>query len=326
MPNPAVRRKPAPGPKFALRPDRTGARAARRPEPDVVTRVSCWSHMTFLRAAMPTISRACLPALLLLLFPAAGRPLAAQQDTTTLAVTGVVGDAQSGAPLENALVAIPQLGIRTLTDEAGRFVLFGVPRGEHKWLFRMLGYADWEQEMEVENLERLRVGLLPQPVRLQNITVTADRLAERRKAAGVSVRALAWDEINSVVAATAADVVMRRSPSPATGCPGAIGPIPRPGASANPHPARITPVRERPPLGGASASVGYCIRWRGKVVSPTVYVDDELIPVPLDALHAYAPHEIHTIEYYSFGVGVRVYTVQFVESGKPLLPSGMLFR
>jgi hypothetical protein len=292
---------------------------------------------------MKTIRRACLTALLLAISLPMLRPrtarLLAQQDTSRIAVTGVVGDAQSGLPIEGAVVAIPEIGLRTVSDRNGRFALSGIPPGEHNWLFRMLGYADWEEEMEVENLERLRVGLLPQPIALQNITATVDRLAERRKVVGVSVHALSWNDINSVVAASAADVITRRSPAPATSCATDASDTSQPAqqneqlepqkqqpAPKKQHPARSAPTVLRRPLGGASASVGMCVRWRGMIISPTIHLDEELTPTPLDVLHGYAPHEIHSIEYYNGGRHIRVYTIQFVESGKPLLSAGALFR
>ena len=275
------------------------------------------------------------PALLLgALLPLLWAPaLLAQHDSTGISVSGVVGDASAGAPLEGAVVSIPELRIRTVTDEHGRFLLRGVPRGQHLWRFQMLGYAAWEEEMEAQDQEFLRVGLLPQPILLENITVTADRLEQRRKAAPYSVVVLSPDDIHSAIASSAAELITRRSPVPFRPCPPArtataVSPLVMGNASGG-TPARGG--REAPrsrPLGNplAHVLVGNCVYSRGRVIPPTIYLDEEFTPTSLDMLATYAPDEIYTVEYYSFGTHIRVYTTQFIESGRPLLPSAAVFR
>ena len=229
----------------------------------------------------------------------------------------IIGDAQTGLPLHGALVSIPELEVRTLTDENGRFVLFGIPRGEHHWVFRMLGYADWEQDLELDNLEHIRVGLLVRPIVLENITVTADRLAQRRKAMAVSVRALTWDEINATVATNVAEVITRRSPVPFRTCP-------QNAPQSVGRDVTDSPYSAEGVIGSAAEEM--CVLWRGSLVRPTIYLDNQTFPTPIDVLTTFAPEEIHTIEFYDFGVNVRVYTVAFIQSGKPLLPPAMMSR
>lgn len=268
-------------------------------------------------------------ALALLMLGAPGSVVLAQTDSPFVRVTGIVGDAQTGIAVPNALVAIPDLGIRTLADENGRFQFDRLPLGSITWVFQALGYADWSEEMSVEDGEHLRVGLLPQTVVLETIVATASRLAERRRGVGLSVRVISWEEIQSAVATNVAQVVADRSPDPAVNCPSASVGLPPKPVISNTHPSRVTPRRERTPLGGADAGVGLCLRWRGKVISPQIYLDEQSTPVPVDVLHQFMPHEIHTIEYYQHparGTIIRVYTLEFMRSGKPLLPSSSLFR
>lgn len=252
----------------------------------------------------------------------------AQEDSSTVLVTGVIGDARSGRAVSNAVVAIPDLGVRTLTDENGRFAIYASRGSSAVWIFQALGYADWSEEIVPQADEYLRIGLLPQPVVLETIVAAANRLSERRKTVALSVRALSWDDIQSTVATTLAEVVADRSLHPIVSCPAARAPA-TPPPPANQHPSRTVPRRQRAPLGSADAGVGLCMQWRGKVISPQIYLDEQLTPVPLDALHHYMPHEIHTVEYYQHpgrGPIIRIYTVAFMKSGKPLLPSSALFR
>lgn len=277
-----------------------------------------------------SIRRSRLVALVATLsFCVPGAPIVAQSDSTLSRVSGVVGDAQTGMAIPNALVAIPDLGIRTLADANGHFHIDRVPTGSYTWLFLAPGYAVWSEPMAVDDGEHLRVGLLPQPVVLETIVATANRLVERRKTTGLGVRALSWAEIQSTTATNAAQVVTARSPYPVVNCPGSMaGPPPQPVAS-NQHPSRVTPRRERASTGGADAVVGLCLSWRGKIISPQIYLDEQLTPVPLDVLYQFMPHEIHTIEYYQHpgrGTVIRIYTLDFMRSGKALLPSSSLFR
>ncbi len=54
------------------------------------------------------------------------------QTAATGSISGNVGNAGTGNLLEGARVEIPQLGLTTLTGNAGRFVLTGVPAGTHE--------------------------------------------------------------------------------------------------------------------------------------------------------------------------------------------------
>lgn len=245
--------------------------------------------------------------------------LGAQQDTTRISVRGVVGDASAGTPLQGAVASVPELRIRTLTDDQGRFLLEDVPGGNYVWRFQMLGYADWEEEIEVQNGEFLRVGLLPRPIVLENITVTVDRLERRRKTVAHSVVVVSREEISRAAAGSAYDLVRSRSPVPFRECP----------------PPRIASPLE--PLGNESGRMGArdawadlfsseCVYSRGRTIRPALFIDEEMTPSPLEMLSAYSADEIHTVEYYSYGTHIRVYTRYFVASGRRLLPINFSFR
>ncbi|WP_414660349.1 TonB-dependent receptor [Horticoccus sp. 23ND18S-11] len=54
-------------------------------------------------------------------------------------VTGAVSNTATGNLLEGARVAVPQLGLTTLTDDTGRFVLANVPVGSHELVVSYIG-------------------------------------------------------------------------------------------------------------------------------------------------------------------------------------------
>ncbi|MDE2975256.1 MAG: von Willebrand factor type A domain-containing protein [Gemmatimonadota bacterium] len=74
---------------------------------------------------------------------------AAGAQTATGAIAGTVTAATSGQALEGAEVTAEGAGIAELTDAAGRYVLEGVPAGEHILKVRIVGYAPQERQVTV---------------------------------------------------------------------------------------------------------------------------------------------------------------------------------
>jgi hypothetical protein len=62
---------------------------------------------------------------------------------------GHVADAETGAPIGEAVVEIPSLGIRVLADEAGRVVLGPLPRGRYEVFAGRMGYMRLSGELPV---------------------------------------------------------------------------------------------------------------------------------------------------------------------------------
>ncbi len=62
---------------------------------------------------------------------------------------GYIADSESGAPVSEAVVEIPLLGIRLLADEAGRVDFGRLPRGRHTVTAGRLGYIRVEGELPV---------------------------------------------------------------------------------------------------------------------------------------------------------------------------------
>lgn len=72
-----------------------------------------------------------LAALLSVAAPAALAQSDAASETPPGSISGVVTDAETGLPLVGAGVMIPELGLGTISDREGRFVIEDVPTGTH---------------------------------------------------------------------------------------------------------------------------------------------------------------------------------------------------
>jgi hypothetical protein len=62
---------------------------------------------------------------------------------------GRVGDAETNNPLSDAAVELPELGIRIVTDENGRFALAAIPAGSHVIRVERLGYEELVGTVEI---------------------------------------------------------------------------------------------------------------------------------------------------------------------------------
>ncbi|MGE0160925.1 MAG: TonB-dependent receptor plug domain-containing protein [Gemmatimonadales bacterium] len=100
-------------------------------------------------------------------------------------LSGTVVDDLNGVPLVNAIVSVPQLGLRAATDPRGQFLLEGVPPGPHEVKFEALGYVGVTERLVVADADFLQIRLDPMAAVLDEIMV----MAGRAPAAGVPVRA-----------------------------------------------------------------------------------------------------------------------------------------
>ncbi|MEW5931766.1 MAG: carboxypeptidase regulatory-like domain-containing protein [Gemmatimonadota bacterium] len=222
-----------------------------------------------------------LPALLALALAA---PVAAQDARPRITVRGEVRDVSTGAPLRDAVVALPALGRTVPTDEQGRFVLREIPAGTQRWIVSRMGYASWDQEVDAtEDGAAYTAGLLPRPEVLEGITVVADRFETRRRSAGTSAYAVERTEILS---------------------------------SAAPNALEVIPIRiglQVLPCNTSNTDLG-CAMIRGRLTRVAVYIDEEYAPAGLEQLRSYQPHELYMIESYFGGEVVYAYTTTFVET------------
>lgn len=99
-------------------------------------------------------------------------------------LTGVVRAADTGVPMALSSVALPDLGLGTVSGEDGTYRVKAVPPGRHAIRFSHVGYGEWTDTVEVAmaGSTRLDVELVPKSIALERETViTADRLRTERR-------------------------------------------------------------------------------------------------------------------------------------------------
>ena len=114
------------------------------------------------------------PFLLLLLLTASVRaPLAGQ---ATGRVLGLVLDAENGQPVAGAQASIVGHPLRTITNEAGRFVLTAVPPGPQSIRVEMIGYRGTtldDVQVRAGHPVEVQVRLGAMPVEMEGLVVEA---------------------------------------------------------------------------------------------------------------------------------------------------------
>ncbi len=129
----------------------------------------------------------------LLLLALAG-PLTAQQ-----VVSGIVQDAATRRPLDNAMLAIQGTRVRTTTDEQGQF-RFTVPSGQVSVVITRVGYQPVTATMQAGSTN-VTVAMSAAAVSLDEVIITGTPGAQQARALGNAVDKL---ELAAAVAAAAA--------------------------------------------------------------------------------------------------------------------------
>lgn len=110
-------------------------------------------------------------------FVAALTPLSADAAPSRGRIVGRLVDAESGRPLTDADVRLPDLALGALTRSDGRFTIADVPPGRHHVEFSHLGYATVRDSIEVEadRTSDARVRLAVDPIDMEPVEVTVER-------------------------------------------------------------------------------------------------------------------------------------------------------
>ena len=157
-----------------------------------------------------------LAGALALAFALTSPALAAGAAPSTGILTGTVNNAATGNLLEGARIDVPKLGLTTLTDNTGRFVLAGLPAGAHEVEVSYTGLDPVRAEVSVTAGQRatrdfdLTTGIY----RLQEFKVTGEReggaaaITAERNSDNVK-NVIAMDSFGNLPNLNAGEVAMR---------------------------------------------------------------------------------------------------------------------
>ena len=203
-------------------------------------------------------------------------------DQASFDLFGTVVDASSGDVLVGAWVGYTDSEWGSITDDSGRFRFPDMVAGRLALTIEQLGYETLEWVGAVSQTdEMLRIELTPQPFVLEGLNVVVDRFESRRRAVATSVFAYDAADLQVGAAETAMEFVRNRVNSSFVPCSGSFS--------------------------------GTCIRVRGELREPSVYIDEMPVLGGLDYLDTFAPWELYMIEIYGRGRHIRAYTHQFME-------------
>jgi hypothetical protein len=128
-------------------------------------------------------------------------------------LTGRVTDRGTGAPISAAIVELRDAGgnvvRRALTSDQGVWLLTS-PGAEVTVQIEALGYTTWQSSLlpvDPTSRRRVDIGLVPQPVRLDGISVSSDRTCAIHSAAADIM--LAWEEARRALRVSATALEQR---------------------------------------------------------------------------------------------------------------------
>lgn len=224
-------------------------------------------------------------------------PAAAQEEQSARAdIVGRALDRVTRQPIANVYIGL--LGTRrsAYTDTNGAFELSAVPSGRQSLAVEILGYAADTVALAVTDaMQPVELLLDPDPIVLEGLQVMNDRLLHRRRSVATSVRAYDAPSIRSSGVWDLKDFVRNRT-------------------FTRPCPSFV--------MGET------CIVRRGRVVAPTVYINDARVVGGIDMLMGLPPEEVYLLEVYSGGQQIRVYTNWYAErlaNGRTRLPPLIFF-
>ena len=201
----------------------------------------------------------------------------------------------SGRPLAGVFVSAAGSRWGVLTGSDGRFALQGVEPGTVHLAAELIGYATLSWSGDPAPGEAVVLVLEPKPILLEGLTVVADRFASRRRAVPVSVRAFDRTTLSTSHHATVLDFLRSRGGASLVSCRGTWS--------------------------------AFCVWSRGRLVEPSVWLDEAPLLGGLDYLTMFQPHELYMVEVYASGRHIRAYTNHYMEraANQRLFPIPFIF-
>ena len=230
---------------------------------------------------------------------------AQEADRTAIRVLmhGVVYDELTRSPIPGAAVYLEEQNYGALTDSLGRFRFEDVAAGFEVLAVVQFGYEEVSAavEMSVDSVF-VEIELTPRPILLDGVTTVADnistmerRMRSRRRAVPFFARVYDQERMLRTASANALEFLRSQAFVRTVPCP-------------------------------VLWTAWLCVRRRGRIVSPRVYVDEIPAIRGLDELESYPPSQIYQIEVFSYGAEIRAYTYGFMqrmaEKPRALMPIG----
>jgi len=194
-------------------------------------------------------------------------------------IVGVIVDADTETPLAHAYASVEASKWGSLTSDNGRFLLCGIGAGVHAVTIERLGYVTLETRIEANSSgEPVALQMHPDPVLLEGLEIVSDRFERRRRAVATAVRAFDQEAIASSGLWSAAEFVDMRAGVITTPC-----------------------------------GISRCVYYRGRRVSPTVYLDEFRLIGGWSELETIPTSQLYMVEIYRRGTHIRAYTHHFMK-------------
>ena len=120
-------------------------------------------------------------------------------------ITGTITDSETGTPLEQVSVYIPQLEKGTITDENGTFTIKNVPEGNYKLVVSYLGYETHSTSFQINaGTNEFNYQMVPSAIEIDEVVLsTPFHKLQRENVMKVEQKSIA--ELKSNGAITLAD-------------------------------------------------------------------------------------------------------------------------
>ena len=225
-----------------------------------------------------TASLAALCALAVVASPAGAQQKPVCKDGEAR-IVGVIVDSETDSPLAGAYVSVNASEWGSLTTDDGRFLLCEIPAGTHLVTVERLGYVTLESRVEADpSGDPVALQMHPDPVLLEGLEIVSDRFERRRRAVATTVRTYDEEDLASSVYWSAADFV-----DSSTG------------------------------IMTAPCGITRCVYSRGRMISPTVYLDEFPLVGGWVELESIPTSQLFMVEVYGWGRHIRAYSHGFMK-------------
>ena len=129
-------------------------------------------------------------------------------------ITGSVTDATTGEPVVGAQIVIPGTNLEALTNQAGRYLVLGVPVGEVQIRVMIIGYSQQTETVTVSDGGTATVDfqLSVSAIQLEGVIVNAvTGQAQRARELGTNTTTIAVEQIASASITSISDLLSARS-------------------------------------------------------------------------------------------------------------------